>query len=126
MVQNATGTNFFDKDTGIFTFIIKGGVTIDVKTSKSIIISFGIQAMTPEEFFGDNLVENIASFLNIPLTKVRIVSVVSASASGKRKRRSSEGVEVTIEIADEPATGVDFLSMVHFLFFLFGPLIMLG
>lgn len=50
--------------------------------------------------------ENLAAFLNIPLTKVRVMSVVSASGNGRRKR-SEGGINVVIEIGDEPSSGIN-------------------
>lgn len=70
----------------------------------TIIVSFGLPAMTVDDFFGDNLVENLAAFLNIPLTKVRIMNVVSESSSGRRKR-STDGITVEVEIGNEPTSG---------------------
>ncbi|WAR05573.1 PKHL1-like protein, partial [Mya arenaria] len=103
-VANATGTNFFDKNSGLFTFIIKGPQKIDVITQQTVIVSFGIPALTIEQFFGDNIVENLANFLNIPLTKVRFVNVISASG---RRRRSTGGISVEIEIGNEPSSDMN-------------------
>ncbi|KAL4228989.1 Fibrocystin-L [Mactra antiquata] len=107
MIANGTGTNYFDKDRGELTFIIQGPEQIDVITSESIIVSFGIPALSVEEFFGDNLVENLAAFLNIPLSKVRIVNVVSASSNSRRRKRSGDGITVEIEIGDEPSADIN-------------------
>ena len=83
-----------------------GPEQIDIKTAETIIVSFGLPALTVSDFFGDNLVENLAAFLNIPLTKVRIMNVVSAAGSGRRKR-STDGITVNVEIGDEPASGMN-------------------
>ena len=71
-----------------------------------IIVSFGLPAMTVEDFYGANIVENLAAFLNIPLTKVRVVNVISKSSRRRRRRRSDGGVSVEVEIGDEPASGM--------------------
>ncbi|XP_053372863.1 fibrocystin-L-like [Mercenaria mercenaria] len=105
-IANGTGTNFFDKDSGELTLIIQGSQRIDVKTLESVIVTFGIPALTVDQFFGDGIVENLANFLNIPLTKVRVVNVVSASSSGRRKR-SGDGITVEVEIGDEPMTSIN-------------------
>ena len=94
----------------MLSIIIKGPQIIEVKSSETIIVSFSIPALSVEDFFGDSIVENLASFLNIPLTKVRVVNILSASGS-RRKRSSlsgrpkrSTGIVVEIEIGDEPAS----------------------
>ena len=91
-------------DRGELTFIIKGPERIDVVSQSSIIVSFGLPAMSVDDFFGDDLVENLAAFLKIPMTKVRIMNVVSESSSG-RKKRSTGGITVEVEIGDEPSSG---------------------
>lgn len=85
---------------------MKGPQAIDVISQDTIIVSFGLPALSVDEFFGENLVENLAAFLNIPLTKVRIMNVVSESSSGRRKR-SAGGITVEVEIGDEPSSGKD-------------------
>lgn len=103
-IGNGSGTNYFDRESGKLTFIILGPQRVDIKTVESIMISLGLPSLTTEQFFGENIVENMASFLNIPLTKVRVVSVVSASNS-RRRKRSGTGITVEIEIGDEPVNG---------------------
>ena len=101
-MENATGTNKVDHERGEHTIIIKGSTPVEVVTNEVIIVSFGLPAMTVEDFYGANIVENLAAFLNIPLTKVRVVNVVSES--GKRRKRNSDGIKVEVEIGDEPAS----------------------
>lgn len=102
-LSNDTGTNYFDKETGELTIIIKGPQRVDVKTLESVIVTFGMPSLTVDQFFGEGIVENLANFLGIPLNKVRVVNVVSASKKG-RKKRSTDGITVEIEIGDEPVT----------------------
>ena len=59
-------------------------------------------ALSVSDFYGDNIIENLASFLNIPLTKVRVVNVVSESSGASRRKRST-GIVVEVEIGDEPS-----------------------
>ena len=42
--------------------------------------------MSIDEFFGENIVSNIASFLNIPTSKIRVAKIVSANQGGRKKR----------------------------------------
>ncbi|XP_060573258.1 fibrocystin-L-like isoform X2 [Ruditapes philippinarum] len=105
-IANGTGANYFDKETGELTIIIKGTQVIDVKTQESVIVTFGMPSLTVDQFFGDGIVENLANFLGIPVNKVRVVKVVSASNSG-RKKRSTGGITVEIEIGDEPVSNIN-------------------
>ena len=81
--------------------IIKGSQVIEVKSQETVIVSFTLPAMSEEDFFGDNIVENLADFLNIPLTKIRVVNIVSASGS---RRKRSTGIVIEVEIGDEPSS----------------------
>ena len=90
--------------------IIKGPRIIEVKMQVTMIVSFTLPAMSEEDFFGDGIIENLADFLSIPLSKIRVVNIVSAAGS-RRKRSSSSGrpkrstgIVIEIEIGDEPAS----------------------
>ena len=100
-LADATGTNFFDKDKGLLSVIIKGTQLIEVISQETVIVSFTMPAMSEADFYGDSIIENLASFLNIPLTKVRVVNVVSASGS---RRKRSVGIVIEVEIGDEPSS----------------------
>lgn len=104
-IANNTGTNIFDKDSGELTFIVKGSMPINVISIDSVIVTFGLPDMTPDEFFGENIIENLATYLGIDLSKVTIMSVTSATSVNRRKRSDSTGISVEIEIGDEPQTG---------------------
>ena len=78
---------------------------MEVITQEVIIVSFGLPAMTVEDFYGANIIENLAAFLNIPLTKVRVVNVVSENGGSRRRKRNSGGTTVEVEIGNEPASG---------------------
>ena len=69
--------------------------------AKVVVVSFTLPYMEPEEFFADNVIQNIAMILNVPLEKVRIVEVIRASES--RKKRTM-GITIGVEIGDLPAT----------------------
>ena len=100
-LSNATGTNYFDKDSGLLSIIIKGPQVIEVISQDTVIVSFSMPALSVDDFYGDNIVQNLASFLNIPLTKIRVVNVVS---EGSRRRKRSTGIVVEVEIGDEPSS----------------------
>ena len=95
-----------DFERGEHTIIIRGSTPVEVITQEVIIVSFGLPAMTVVDFYGANIVENLAAFLNIPLTKVRVVNVVSELSGSRRRRRNSDGISVEVEIGDEPTSGI--------------------
>ena len=105
LLTDPTGTNKIDFQRGEHTIIIKGSSPVEVITQEVIIVSFGLPAMTVEDFYGANIVENLAAFLNIPLTKVRVVNVISENGGSGRRKRNTDGTTVEVEIGDEPASG---------------------
>lgn len=102
-LSDGTGANFHDMDSGDHSIIILGPKKIDVKAIKSVIVSFRLPSLTVDEFFGENIVYNLARFLDIPQNKVRVVHVSRAVSSTRRKRSVEESI-VDVEIGDEPTT----------------------
>jgi hypothetical protein len=83
---------------------VKGQEDIDVVSQETVIMSFGLPALTSTELFGENIVEYLAAFLDIPLTKIRVVNIVRESGNKRRKRSENDG-SIIIEIGDEPKLG---------------------
>ncbi len=56
------------------------------------------------DFFENNLIENLASLLNIDKSRIRVVEIVNAAGNSRRRRRESDDkvMTVTIEIGDPP------------------------
>ncbi|XP_060567723.1 fibrocystin-L-like [Ruditapes philippinarum] len=101
-LANISGTNYFDRSRGEITFIVKGKAQIDIISQETFIVSFGFPALSYSELFGQSIVEHLAAFLDIPLTKVRIVNVVSESINGRSKRSEDDNMVIEIEIGNEP------------------------
>lgn len=58
--------------------------------------------VTVDDFFGENLVNNIALFLDIPSDKIRVVDIVREGS--RRKRAAEESLKVNIEIGKKHLT----------------------
>ena len=73
-----------------------------------VVVAVGIPTMSPEEFYGSNIVNNLARFLRVKPEQIRTVKAVSETSSGRRRKRAtSTTLTVTIEIGDAPATQID-------------------
>ena len=56
-----------------------------------------------DDFFKENLLNNLIALLGIDRSRIRIVDIVSADSSRRRRKRSSGAVhQVKIEIGDPP------------------------
>lgn len=104
VTTDAAGTNWFDRDSGILYFIVKGPSDITVKTVEQVIINFQYPAQSVDDFYGEKIVEYLAAFFDLPPEKVRVVDIVSAQqSSGRRRKRSTGNDEIIIEISDSPS-----------------------
>ncbi|XP_048254094.1 fibrocystin-L-like [Haliotis rufescens] len=95
------GTNYIDREEKMVFFVVTGAAFVEIRTASVIIVSYTLPAMTVDEFFGENLVSNLAAFLNVDPRKIRIVDVINEQSVGRRKR-SAAGTKVNVEIGDEP------------------------
>ena len=98
-----SGVNYFDRATNMLHIVVRGKEPIDIIQTPVVVVTFRLPAMTDEEFFGEQIVRNLALFLDIPPEKIRIAKVVRAN--GRRKRAAS--MEVEIEITNQPTTDLD-------------------
>ena len=57
--------------------------------------------MTVDQFFGDNIVQNLAAFLGLDSSRIKISNIVEQT---RRKKRSNTGVTLDVEISSEPDT----------------------
>ena len=73
---------FTSKDVIIFFF------EFYVYSSAQMRMGFKTQSsLSIDEFFGENIVNNIASFLGIDKSRIRVMNIVSADNTARRKRR---------------------------------------
>lgn len=101
MFNSTHGSNFFDPDYKMLHILLRGSEPVQIRTSPVLFISFNIPAMTVDEFFGDKLVSNLALFLKVPSTMIRITKIVRED-SGSRRRKRFTGLSVQVEIKQPP------------------------
>ncbi|XP_030644362.1 PKHD1 like 1, tandem duplicate 1 [Chanos chanos] len=94
------GSNFFDPDNKMMHILLRGSEPVQIRTSPVLFIAFNLPAMTEDEFFGDNLVNNLATFLKVPANMIRITNVVREGSSARRRR--STGLTIEVEIQQPP------------------------
>ncbi|OCT77099.1 hypothetical protein XELAEV_18032294mg, partial [Xenopus laevis] len=98
--SNVVGENFFDNDYKMLYILVRGSTPVEVRTTPLIVVSFNLPAMTVDQFYGDNLVRNLALFLKIPAQKIRITKIIAEGS--RRRKRAAGGLTVSVEIADPP------------------------
>ncbi|OCT77100.1 fibrocystin-L [Xenopus laevis] len=98
--SNVVGENFFDNDYKMLYILVRGSTPVEVRTTPLIVVSFNLPAMTVDQFYGDNLVRNLALFLKIPAEKIRITKIIAEGS--RRRKRAAGGLTVSMQIADPP------------------------
>ncbi|KAJ8313314.1 hypothetical protein KUTeg_009100 [Tegillarca granosa] len=111
MMTDRNGANYYDRNTGLLYILVQGSDSVTIKTADTVIVSFLFEPLTVDEFFGEQIVMHVCSFFNLPLSKCRLVDIVSASqSSGRRRRRrstSESSDQVVVEIANEPTNSTN-------------------
>ncbi|KAI7798957.1 putative fibrocystin-L, partial [Triplophysa rosa] len=94
------GSNFFEPDYKMLYILLRGSEPLQIRTSPLLVVAFNLPAMTEAEFFGANLIRNLAAFLKVPQNMIRITKIVRAGGGARRRR--STGLTVEIEISLPP------------------------
>ena len=92
------GTNYFDTDWNLLYVLVRGSTPVDIITSPMVTVTFLMPAVTIDEFFGENLINNLALYLNIPAENIIIANAVSESR--RRRKRASNTNEITVQISN--------------------------
>uniref|UniRef100_UPI003AACF14E PKHD1 like 1, tandem duplicate 1 n=1 Tax=Centroberyx gerrardi TaxID=166262 RepID=UPI003AACF14E len=100
-LNSSLGTNYFDQDYKMLKVLVRGSEPVEIRTSPVLFIAFQLPAMTVEEFFGESLVQNLATFLKVPSNMIRITKIVREDG-GSRRRKRSTGLTVEVEIKKPP------------------------
>ncbi|XP_072303332.1 fibrocystin-L-like [Eucyclogobius newberryi] len=92
------GSNFFDREDKMLKVLVRGSQPVEIRSSPVLVLAFNLPAMTVKEFFGPNLINNLAKLLNVPLHMIRITNV----GGGARRRKRSSMLRVEVEIKKPP------------------------
>lgn len=100
VTSDPAGSSYFDRDTQILHIILKGNIPVTIRTNTRIFVNFEVPFLTVDEFFGERIVSNLASFFDIPPERIRIANAVREP--GRRRRSASDTMVFTLEIANPP------------------------
>ena len=95
------GANFFDPRTGHLYLNVKGPSTIDIKTQPVVVLKLGM-TVDIENFFEENVIENIAGLLGIDPKNIRVTNIVREGSTGKKRSTGEIIKSVEFEIAPPP------------------------
>ncbi|KAK5854667.1 hypothetical protein PBY51_004842 [Eleginops maclovinus] len=100
-LNGTDSNNYFDQENKMLKVVVKGSQPVEIRTSPVLIISFELPAMTEAEFFGDDLIKNLALFLKVPSNMIRITNIIREDGGARRRKRST-GLKVELEIKKPP------------------------
>lgn len=100
-LNSTQGTNYFDQEFKMLRVLVRGSDPVEIRTAPVLFLSFELPTMTEDEFFGDNLVQNLAAFLKVPQSMIWITNIIREDGGARRRKRSS-GLKVEVEIRKPP------------------------
>ncbi|XP_072027284.1 LOW QUALITY PROTEIN: fibrocystin-L-like [Amphiura filiformis] len=103
--SNVYGENFFHRDLSTLYINIRGSQAVDIVTTPVVLVTFGVPAITVDDFFEENLINNLVQFLDVLPSQIRIVEIIAEDS--KRRRRAASEAEVVIEVGDPPADSIE-------------------
>lgn len=108
-LTDPAGSNFMDRANFLMYVLVRGSKPVLIKTNPVIVVVFeaSTEFLTVDEFFGENLVNNLVAFLGVDASKVRLVNVVNENAVARRKRQASGKTKFYVEIGNDPPTSVN-------------------
>ncbi|XP_068231985.1 fibrocystin-L-like [Palaemon carinicauda] len=103
-LTDIVGSNYLQRREKIFHLLLRGGHVVEIKMMPVVILNMGI-VVDLDNFFEDDVVNNVAQLLGVSPANIRITNVVREDG-GKRKRRrrsaSSQPVDFEFEIGSPP------------------------
>ncbi|CAL8088348.1 unnamed protein product [Calicophoron daubneyi] len=102
-LSNASGTNYYDETKEMLYVILKGSSVIEIRQVQVVKVSFQLPSMSVDQFFSSNVVQNLAQYLGVPASRIRIVNVVSETSSSSRSKRATNTTTVNLVIEEPPA-----------------------
>ena len=103
-ISDRGGINYYNRTSKKLFIVVRGSDPITIRTTPVVQVSLTV-SVTVDDFFEENLVSNLAFLLDIPMSKIRIVSVISESSRRKRATDSTPTM-IEIEIGDPPESEV--------------------
>ncbi|KAM8882915.1 PKHD1 like 1, tandem duplicate 1 [Synchiropus picturatus] len=96
-INASSGTNYYNAEYGMLSVLVRGSEPVEIKTLPQLIIAFDMPPISEDEFFGDELVNNLATFLNVPANMIHITNIIREDSRRRRKRAATMTVEVEIK-----------------------------
>jgi len=96
------GANYYDPNSGYLYILLRGDDTVDIKTQPVVILKVGT-TVDIDNFFEENVVENLAGLLGIDPSNIRVANIVREGSVRRRKRSTETQATITFEIGPPPA-----------------------
>ncbi|KAK7084668.1 hypothetical protein SK128_002602, partial [Halocaridina rubra] len=104
--SDPVGANYLQRREKFLHVLLKGGSIIDIKTSPLIVLTTGV-VVDPDNFFEANVVANVAAMLGVSANNIRVTNVIREDSGRRRRKRATETVTMSFDIASAPTTNVN-------------------
>lgn len=75
--------------------MLKGGHIVDIKTTPMVILTTGV-VVDPDNFYEQDLVNNLAALLRVAPENIRVMNVISEGSGGRRRKRATEERKIEV------------------------------
>ena len=99
-----SGSNYFDYQKQMMHLLIKGSSPVSIKTADVVQLSFSLSVSLDQFFDPSQFLVNLVYVLNIDMSTIRIVNVVSEN---RRRRQSTSDKIVKIEVGESIKKTID-------------------
>ena len=99
-----SGSNYYDYRKQTMHLLVKGSSPVSIKTADVVQLSFTLSVSLEQFFDPFQFLSNLAHVLNIDMSTIRIVNVISES---RRKRQSTTDQVLTVEVGESPEETID-------------------
>lgn len=89
MLDNAMGTNFFQRSAKLVHVVLCEGHILDIKTTPMITLTSGLM-VKEDEFYEQNVVLNLASLFEVSPDNIRVISVMQELSKRQQGRLEAE------------------------------------
>ena len=106
--SNVYGENYYSRELQTLYIMVRGDVPVDIRTAPVVMVTFGVPATHLDDFYEEDLVDNLVGYLGIDESQIRVVDVIAEDSERRRRRSVGEGeFEVGIEIGEGPAPVIE-------------------
>ena len=105
--SNVYGENYYNRDLQMLYIMVRGAEPVDIRTAPVVMVTFGVPASHLDDFYEEDLVNNLVGYLDIDESQIRIVDVIAEDSARRRRAAGEDEFEVAFEIGNGPSMTIE-------------------